>query len=159
MAMAIVLITKAANEMTILMCQSRKAVSLSTRWRGLPGLGWVLTISMIILCEARNIYWHFSIYFLLFCKTFKVLFLIPEIETQQSIMAESLVYKPRMDLSNNLLFRLSLYYMYVSSEFISALLKNMLNPEAYFGSMYSANVFQSSLYPFLGQARLTLKSQ
>ena len=29
-------------------------------------------------------------------------------------MAESLVYKPRKDLSSNILFRLSLYYIYVS---------------------------------------------
>lgn len=31
-------------------------------------------------------------------------------------MAEPLVYKPRMDLPDNTLFRLSLYYIYVSSE-------------------------------------------
>ena len=31
-------------------------------------------------------------------------------------MAESLVYKPRMDLPNNILFRLSLYYIYVTPE-------------------------------------------
>ena len=31
-------------------------------------------------------------------------------------MAEPLVYKPRTDLSDNILFRLSLYYIYVSPE-------------------------------------------
>ena len=31
-------------------------------------------------------------------------------------MAESMLYKPRIDLSDNILFRLSLYYIYVSPE-------------------------------------------
>lgn len=37
-------------------------------------------------------------------------------QLQQRIMAESLVYKPRMDLSNKMLFRLSLYHIYVCPE-------------------------------------------
>lgn len=69
-------------------------------------------------------------------------------------MAEALVYKPRMDLSNNLLFRLSLYYMYVSLEFTAPLLNHSLSPEASHGNMYSQDVFQSSLYtpPQTGKA-------
>lgn len=34
-------------------------------------------------------------------------------------MAESLVYKPRMDLPNNILFRLSLYYVSTFQSFSS----------------------------------------
>lgn len=47
-------------------------------------------------------------------------------------MADPLVYKPRMDLSHNILFRLSLYYIYVSPETwkVASLLNQLhkLNP-------------------------------
>ena len=93
-----------------------EAVSLCTHWRG---LGEVLVFSMITLCKALNIYKHLSIYFLCCCNSFTILIFILQIETQQSIMAESLIYKPRMDLSNNILFRLSLYYVSTFQSFSS----------------------------------------
>ena len=44
-------------------------------------------------------------------------------------MAESLVYKPRKDLSNDVLFRLSLYYIYVSPKtwHVASLLNQLHN--------------------------------
>ena len=115
-AMANCVTPKVANELRVLKCQSRNAVSICKHWRG-PGE--VLVFSMITLCEALNIYKYLLIYFLCCCNSFTILIFILQIQTQQSIMAESLIYKPRMDLSNNILFRLSLYYVSTFPSFSS----------------------------------------
>ena len=151
-AMANCGIPKVANELRVLKCQSRNAVSLCKHWRG-PGE--VLLFSMKTLCEALNIYKHLLIYFLCCCNSFTILIFILQIQTQQSIMAESLIYKPRMDLSNNILFRLSLYYVSTFRVSLPTLVPR-LSPKTRFGSkrtlVLQEAVFQLDSVPQISNA-------
>ena len=79
---------------------------------------------------------------------------ILQLDSQRRIMAESLVYKPRMDLSNNMLFRLSLYHMYVPSVvLVSSFGPRLESHNTCLEGIHPLDMFEDSLLPLSNKYR------